>query len=62
MATIKIENFPDDLYEALRQQAERSGTTISAEVIETLDLALRLEKLTWEGNVKRSRRFRISPA
>jgi plasmid stability protein len=33
MATLYVENVPDDLYEALRKQASRKRTSISAEVI-----------------------------
>lgn len=32
MATLYIENIPDDLYEALRDQAKRNRTSIAAEV------------------------------
>jgi plasmid stability protein len=46
MATIKIENFPDDLYEAIRKQADRNGKSISEEVSEVLRFALDVEKLT----------------
>jgi plasmid stability protein len=33
MATLYVENVPDDLYEALRKQARKNRTSISAEVI-----------------------------
>jgi plasmid stability protein len=32
MATLYVENFPDDLYQALRDQARRNRTSIAAEV------------------------------
>ena len=36
MATLYVENVPDDLYEALRKQARENRKSISAEVIELL--------------------------
>jgi plasmid stability protein len=36
MATLYVENIPDDLYEALRRRARGSRRSISAEVIELL--------------------------
>jgi plasmid stability protein len=36
MATLYAENVPDDLYEALRQQAKRENRSIAAEVIHIL--------------------------
>lgn len=32
MATLYVENVPDDLYQALREQAKRNRTSIAAEV------------------------------
>ena len=32
MATLYVENIPDDLYQALREQAKRNRTSIAAEV------------------------------
>jgi len=32
MATLYVENIPDELYEALRDQAKRNRTSIAAEV------------------------------
>jgi len=36
MATLYVENVPDDLYKALRKRAHKSGTSIAAEVIALL--------------------------
>ena len=36
MATLYVENVPDDLYAALRKRAKSNGTSISAEVIGVL--------------------------
>jgi plasmid stability protein len=33
MATLYVENVPDDLYEALRQRARSKRTSIAAEVV-----------------------------
>ncbi len=36
MATLYVENVPDDLYEALRKHAKRERRSIAAEVIQVL--------------------------
>jgi plasmid stability protein len=36
MATLYVENVPDDVYKALRKRAKESGTSIAAEVITLL--------------------------
>jgi plasmid stability protein len=36
MATLYVENVPDDLYEALRAQARRENRSIAAEVLAML--------------------------
>lgn len=36
MATLYVENVPDDLYEGLRNRAKRGRKSIAAEVIELL--------------------------
>ena len=36
MATLYVENFPDDLYEAIREQAKKDRKSIAAEVTEAL--------------------------
>ncbi len=33
MATLYVENFPDDIYEALRERARRERSSIAAQVI-----------------------------
>jgi len=40
MATLYVENVPDDLYEALRRQAKKDRMSIAAEVIEVLERAI----------------------
>jgi plasmid stability protein len=37
MATLYVENVPEDLYEALRAQARRNRKSISAEVLDILE-------------------------
>jgi plasmid stability protein len=37
MATLYVENVPDELYEALREQAKRDRKSIAAEVIDLLE-------------------------
>jgi plasmid stability protein len=36
MATLYVENVPDDVYKALREQAKRNRTSIAAEVTSLL--------------------------
>ena len=36
MATLYVENVPEELYKALRKQAKKNGKSIAAEVIELL--------------------------
>lgn len=36
MATLYVENVPDDVYKALRKRAKAKNTSIAAEVIELL--------------------------
>jgi len=40
MATLHVRNVPDDLYEALRRQADREGRSIRAETIAILRRAV----------------------
>ncbi|MCB1037746.1 MAG: hypothetical protein KDD47_28190 [Acidobacteria bacterium] len=63
MATLNIKAFPDDLYEALRKEAEKEHRSISQQVTHLLSHALRggrrqrlrltdlrgLGKEVWEG-------------
>ncbi len=44
MATLKVEDFPDSLYERLQKQARQSNRSLSQEVIHILDEALGPEK------------------
>lgn len=37
MATLHIRNVPEVVYDALRRRAKRSGRSLNAEVIETLE-------------------------
>ena len=37
MATLYVENVPDDLYAALRKRARQNRTSIAAEVLELLE-------------------------
>ena len=36
MATIRIEDFPDELYKAIEERARKNNRSISEEVIEAL--------------------------
>jgi len=38
MATLYVQNVPDDLYEALRRQAQQNRKSIAAEVVSLLEM------------------------
>jgi len=52
MATLYVENVPDDLYKALRKRAKAANTSIAAEVI-----ALLKRNIPTEAELKRRREF-----
>jgi plasmid stability protein len=52
MATLYVENVPDDIYKALRKQAKAGNTSIAAEVI-----ALLKRHVPTEAELKRRREF-----
>jgi plasmid stability protein len=52
MATLYVENIPDDLYKALRKRAKDNSKSIAAEVIELLK-----QNVPTEAELKRRREF-----
>jgi plasmid stability protein len=52
MATLYVENVPNDVYKALRKRAKKNGTSMAAEVI-----ALLKQWVPTEAELKRRRRF-----
>jgi plasmid stability protein len=58
--TLRIENMPQDLYEALCDQAKRNGRSVSAEVVSLLEIhvltAAKLEQRL--ALLERTRRIR----
>jgi plasmid stability protein len=52
MATLYVENVPDDVYKALRKQARANGTSMAAEVI-----AILKQFVPTEAELKRRREF-----
>lgn len=52
MATLYVENVPDELYEALRKQAKEHGKSIAAEVLGLLE-----QFVPTEAEMERRRRF-----
>jgi plasmid stability protein len=52
MATLYVENVPDDLYKALRKRARASRKSIAAEVISLLE-----QNIPTEAELKRRRHF-----
>jgi antitoxin FitA len=52
MATLYVENIPDDLYEALRQRARQNRKSIAAEVLSLLE-----DNVVTAEELKRRREF-----
>ncbi len=52
MATLYVENVPDDVYKALRKRARKSGSSIASEVI-----ALLKQFVPTDAELKRRREF-----
>jgi len=52
MATLYVENVPDDLYHALRKRAKENHRSIAAEVISLLE-----QNIPTEAELKRRRQF-----
>jgi plasmid stability protein len=52
MATLYVENVPDELYKALRQRARANHKSIAAEVITLLE-----QNIPTEEEMKRRRKF-----
>jgi len=52
MATLYVENVPDDVYKALKRQAKKNGSSIASEVI-----ALLKQWIPTEAELKRRREF-----
>ena len=52
MATLYVENVPDDVYKALRKRAHKNGTSMAAEVIGLLK-----QFIPTEAELKRRREF-----
>jgi plasmid stability protein len=69
MATLYVENVPDDLYKALRKRARENRSSISAEVIKLLqqfvpteeELARRAEALRFALRAQSRRPLRRGP-
>jgi plasmid stability protein len=54
MATLYVEDFPDDLYAALRKRAKSQGRSVAAEV-----RALLAESIPTEKELQRRREFML---
>jgi plasmid stability protein len=52
MATLYVENVPDDIYKALRKRAKANRKSIAAEVIELLE-----QNIPTEAELKRRRKM-----
>jgi len=52
MATLYVENVPDDLYEALRKRARENRKSIAAEVLSLLE-----QNIPTEAELKQRRKF-----
>ena len=58
MPTLTIKNIPDDLYEALKRQAERHRRSLNSEVIVCLERAVRSYPIQPEEFLARARQLR----
>ena len=52
MATLYVENVPDDIYQALRKRAKQNGNSMAAEV-----QAILRQSVPTEAELKRRRKF-----
>lgn len=52
MATLYVENVPDDVYKALRKRAKKNGKSMAAEVVEILK-----QSVPTEAELRRRREF-----
>jgi plasmid stability protein len=64
MATLYVENVPDDLYEALRRRARQNRKSISAEVLELLEQFVPTERELKARRefIRRLERLRAQPS
>jgi plasmid stability protein len=60
MATLHVRNVPDELYEALREEADRDGRSIGAQAVVLLQRAL-FDRSVLVSNVRRAISHRRSP-
>jgi plasmid stability protein len=58
VATLNVENIPDDLYEALRKHARSQGRSIAAEVRALLKESIPVEKPSEKELERRQEWFR----
>jgi len=64
MATLYVENVPDDLYEALRNRARTQRRSIAAEVLFLLEQNIPTQKTLKARRefLKKLKQFRLSPS
>lgn len=58
MATMTLKNVPDELYEQLKQSAERHRRSLNSEAIVCLERALGSERVDPDALLTRARRLR----
>ena len=58
MATMTLKNVPDELYEQLKQSAERHRRSLNSEAIVCLERALGSERVDPDALLSRARRLR----
>lgn len=58
MASVTLENIPDDLLQRLKQSAEQSGRSLSSEAILRLERGLAAEPAAAAARLKRIREVR----
>lgn len=58
MATMTLKNVPDELYQLLRESADRNRRSINSEAIVCLERALHSQRVDADTLLERARRIR----
>lgn len=58
MADLTVRGIPDDVYEALKEEAERNRRSLNQEIVRRLETSLRAPRADPAGDLERIRRLR----
>ena len=58
MASITVKNIPDDVYAALKAQAEANHRSINSEIIVSIERAVRTQRLDVDATLAQARALR----